>query len=19
MERRGRHILKLCDGTACHV
>ena len=19
LERRGRHILKLCDGTACHV
>jgi NADH:ubiquinone oxidoreductase subunit E len=19
MERRGRHVLKLCDGTACHV
>ena len=19
LERRGRHVLKLCDGTACHV
>ena len=19
MERRGRHVLKICDGTACHV
>ncbi len=19
LERRGRHVLKICDGTACHV